>query len=192
MRNITPIFNNSLLKNKTFKIYGTSYGDSYIESDDEYGESVYYSPYFLLSFGFDKHCDTRYNLHCLTHDIAHMIDLWEHGNEKRLLLNNFGWDITKDNAKWPRNDIFKELRTITLQGFLTKNVFGFDRELVYRPKVKVNFRRRVKPGQSKFLPTKEKWDAKVAEYERHNERVGINNYIGMWQDLCMYVKANRT
>lgn len=192
MRDITPIFNKSLLKNNTFKIYGTSYSDSYMEKEDTAGESVYYSPYFILSFAFDKRCDTNYNLHCLSHDIAHMIDLWERGNEDRLLLNNFGWALRRDDEKWPRNDIFRELRTVTLQGFLTNNIFGWDRQLVYRPAVKRRFRNSVKSGQPKFLPTKEEYLDKVAEYERHNERIGIDNYIGMWQDLCRYVKVNRT
>jgi len=113
MRDITSIFNNTSLKNKTYKIYGTTGTDN-----DKTIDHVYYSPYFIMSFAFDKRCNTKYSLHCCTHDIAHVIDLWKNGNEKRLLLNDFGWRIRDDYEKWPRNDLFKELRVITLQGFI--------------------------------------------------------------------------
>ncbi len=188
MRDITSIFNNTPLKNKTYKIYGTAPTDKDIPKDVDH---VFYSPYFIMSFAFDSRCDTRYNLHCCTHDIAHVIDLWKRGATDRLFLNNFGWRIRDDYEKWPRNDLFKELRVITLQGFLTQNLFGWDRRLAYQTFARRLLRNRAKPSDPAFFPTNNEWVTKVNEYERENDRIGFNNYIDMWQDACKYVKLKR-
>lgn len=187
MKNITSVFNATPFKNKTFNVYATIPSDERFISEDE--DYLYYTPYFFASFAYDTRHDTKRNLHCIAHDIAHALDLWERGQEKRLLEGNFGWRIRPDGEKWPTNDIHKEMRTAVLQGFITQNLFGFDREQVFRSRQYI--RTRIKPEYAPFLPTKKEYDDKVNQYKRHCHRVGFDKYTSMWQDLCQYVKENR-
>lgn len=182
MKDITHIFNATPLKNNTYLFFATIESSPFIEP--------YYTVHYIKNFNYKGKSNSRKSLWTSIHDIAHVIDLWEHGHPERLMMTEFGWKLTERQAQWPLQDIYKELRVTVLQSFLCQNTFGWSREREHSKWSKRELRGRCKV-KGGFLPTKKEWDERVAKYRNHYENLGYEAVVRMWQEACQYVKDNR-
>lgn len=181
MRNITKFFDNTPFKNETYQFMD-------IRKTDPYPEDGFYTPYRLLNWVYAKTAGNFESKNATVHDIAHIIDLYERGQQHRLLLSEFGWAIPEAGTKLTHGAQMTELRTATLQSFISDAIFGNSFRSYGKPFMKRDFRKRCAVP---FLPTKKEWDAKCAEFFEKHYSLGLDYYAGVWSDACRFVKENR-
>ena len=78
MRDITEIIDRTVLKTRTYQFVTTGKSDPALDN--------YYTPYKLTTWHFKNGPRNFESINMILHDITHIIDLYEHGEEHRLLL----------------------------------------------------------------------------------------------------------
>jgi hypothetical protein len=120
------------------------------------------------------------------HDMCHAIDFWQRNQRERLLQPNFGFVASDDTTD---AGVATEIRVLTLQAFMALKLFG-NRSIVHlHDDVRTALRSGATPD-NQYRSNQEWFKAAHASMSKH-ESNGIASYIGLWNDLCQYVKANR-
>lgn len=184
MKNVTSVVDKTPFKNSTYTYYATG------AKDDHPG--LFYTPYTMTNWFFDDGHKSYDSFNMLLHDMCHVIDLYKEGEEHRLLLPDFGWQLqdstpTKEE-KLPAKCFVRELRVITLQKFFEERIFGSNVEAPNSKSFKAGYRKRV---YEPLLPGRE-WNRTTAKMKQEHEEFGIVKYLKIWKAACRYVKINRT
>lgn len=182
MRDITSLINNTKLKNSTYKFIG-------LNKTTHSFSGPFYTPRVMTNFSARRTSTCFHSITTTLHDVSHIIDLYERGKECRLLQEEFGWPIRADNVKWTNSELNTEIRVLTLQSFLSENLFGKTEDWVHGSYIKKIFRKRSITGD--YLPTKREWDEAVAVYDKEIRSKKFSTYINIWKDACRYTKSNR-
>lgn len=183
MKDVTAMVDRTPFKNKTYTYYATG------AKDDHPG--TFYTPYSITNWHFYSYPTKFPSIYMLLHDMCHIIDLYQSGEEHRLLLPDFGWVLQDDNPepklKLPAECFVRELSVITLQQMFAARIFDKHYPLPNNRSFKDSFRKRV---YEPLLPGRE-WNRTTLKMRQDHEDFGVLNYLKVWKAACQYVKSNR-
>lgn len=183
MLDLTDYMQETPFKNSTFRFAAT-------DNKDE-KRSFYYTPHQLTNWRYSSRPADIESIDNFVHDISHIIDLYERGETAKLLKVDFGWKLVGIGSKRTDAAIMTELRTITIQEILCRDVIG--RQAVDEDDSHGFWRERLRKVRAnpEFLRGRGAFQACVDDIVRKCEAKGTSGYLKTWKAACSFVKMHR-
>ncbi len=183
MLDLTDYMSDTPFKTSTFRFMATDNKDA--------KRDHYYTPHQIVNWRYSANPGSIESIEYFIHDISHIIDLYERGETAKLLKTDFGWKLTGVVSKRSDAAIMTELRTISIQEILCRDVLG-------RPAVDGDdshgfWRQRLRKVRAnpEFLRGRGAFQACVDEIVRKCEAKGTKGYLKTWKAACNFVETYR-